>query len=469
MNRNRTRSLAAVGRPAALVAALASLALCAFAAPASAATDALDPRDAPYASDSLIVAFEPGGNTRSTRSQLRELGAAVTNKTSERTALVRLRDGQSVNAVARRLLRRGDVSYVRPNYQARASDAFVPNDPGKGIAGGWQDLQWNFAGDWGVNAIPAWGLLRDVGREGGAGAIVAVVDTGVAYENIGRYRRSPDLAGVNVVSPYDFVGGDRHANDANGHGTHVASTIFEQTNNAVGVTGLAYGASLMPLRALDSAGLGDEYTMSRAIRYAAKRGADVINLSLEFDLSLRRRDLPLILSAIRYARKKGALVVGASGNQGASRVAYPARSTDAIAVGATTRRGCLAEYSDWGSGLDLVAPGGGNDYGYLDLREGSTDGANCSFRGVGTPVYQMTFTSSLRSFGLPGGYVGTSMATPHVSAVAALVIASGVLGADPTPEAVAQQLTQTARDVGAPGKDSRYGNGLVNAGAAVTP
>jgi serine protease len=424
-------------------------------------------RQAPYADDSLIVAFEPGANTRDARSGLDELGAAATRRTSERTALVKLKPGQTVKQVARRLARRSDVSFVKPNYLARVSDAFVPDDPGKG--GGWQELQWNFEGPFGVNALSAWGRMRDLGREGGSGAVVAVVDTGVAYQNVGRYRVSPDLAGVKIVSPYDFVDNDRRANDQNGHGTHVASTIVEQTNNGVGVAGLAYGASLMPLRALDGAGFGDEYTMARAIRYAAKRGADVINLSLEFDLSLRRRDLPLILGAIRYARSKGALVVGAAGNQGAARVAYPAKSSDALAVGATTRRGCLAEYSDWGSGLDLVAPGGGNDYLAWDTRDGSTDPLNCNLRGIGSPVYQMTFTSGLRSFGLPGGYVGTSMATPHVSAAAALVIASGVVGEDPTPQDVAIQLTQTARDLGMPGKDRRYGNGLVDAGAAVAP
>ncbi len=468
MNPNLNRTVAAIGRPALIAVALGALLLAVLAAPAM-ATGGFEPRDAPYSADSLIVAFEPGANTRESRSELGAAGAAGTRKATERTALVQLKNGESVKSVARRLLRRGDVSFVRPNYTAHVSDAFVPNDPGKGAAGAWQDLQWNFSGPWGVNALAAWGRLRDVGREGGAGAVVAVVDTGVAYESIGRYRRSPDLAGVSIVAPYDFVDNDRHANDANGHGTHVASTIVEATNNGIGVTGLAYGASLMPLRALDRAGFGDEYAMARAIRYAAKRGADVINLSLEFDLSLRKRDLPLILGAIRYARKKGAVVVGAAGNQGAARVAYPAKSSDALAVGATTRRGCLAEYSDWGGGLDIVAPGGGNDYGYLDVRDGSTDLANCSFRGIGSPIYQMTVNGGLRRFSLPGGYVGTSMATPHVAAAAALVIASGILGDDPSPDDVAERLADTTRDLGAPGKDSRYGHGLLDAAAAVTP
>lgn len=452
-----------------LAAAAVPIFVCCFAVSGASADGRFIERDAPQRDDSLIVAFEPGANTAEARDELGALGVTAATRTSKRTALLRLRRGQTVKGVAARLVQRDDVSFVKPNYLARISDTFIPNDPGKGAAGEWSQVQWNFAGPWGVNALAAWSRLRDVGREGGAGAVVAIVDTGVAYETIGRYRRSPDINQSSIVKPYDFVNNDRHANDPNGHGTHVASTVIEATNNAIGVTGLAYGASLMPLRALDRAGFGDEFTMSRAIRYAARNGADVINLSLEFDLSLRKRDIPLILGAIRFARERGALVVGAAGNQGFSRVAYPAKSGDALAVGATTRRGCLAEYSDWGSGLDLVAPGGGSDYGFLDARAGSTDLQNCRFRGVDSPIYQMTFARNLRRFKLAGGFVGTSMAAPHVAATAALVIASGVIGENPTPDDIAIQLTGTARDLGVPGKDRRYGYGLVDAGAAVTP
>jgi serine protease len=295
-----------------------------------------------------------------------------------------------------------------------------------------------------------------------------VIDTGVAYETIGPYVQSPDLAGVKITDPYDFVDNDRHANDRNGHGTHVASTIVEQTNNGIGVTGIAYGATLMPLRALNSAGLGDEATVARAIRYAADHGANVANLSVEFDVRLNARDLPTIVSAMRYARKKGTLVVAAAGNQAAREVSYPARSPYALAVGATTIHGCIADYSDVGSGLDIVAPGGGADSGIIDARKGSTDRDNCSFSGDPAPIYQMTFGHNLRRFGLPGGYEGTSMATPHVTATAALIVASGILGPDPTPAALTERLEATAKDLGFPGFDTRYGYGLVDAGNAVT-
>ncbi|MGB3952243.1 MAG: S8 family serine peptidase [Solirubrobacterales bacterium] len=424
---------------------------------------------AAYDQDSLIVVFDRGVPATTGRAAVAAAGVGSVKAGGPRSVVVEPRAGESLKHAAGRIAKSPGVDYVKPNYTVRVSDAFVPNDPGKGVPGDWSKIQWNLVGDYGVNALPAWGRLRDLGLDGGRGAVVAVIDTGVAYESVGRYRRSPDLANASISGAYDFIDRDRHANDRNGHGTHVASTIVQDTNNGIGVAGLAYGATLMPIRALDGAGLGDEMTVARAIRYAARKRADIINLSVEFDVRLSSRDLPTIVSAMRYARQKGSLVVAAAGNQAARRVAYPARSPYALAVGATTIHGCLADYSDVGSGLDLVAPGGGADSGVVDLRRGSTDRENCGFNGQPSPIYQITFGRSLRRFGLPGGYQGTSMATPHVSGTAALIIASGIIGPDPTPAALTEHMAATARDLGFPGFDTRYGWGLVDAGRAVTP
>jgi len=378
------------------------------------------------------------------------------------TEVVSAAPGESVRQAAERLRAKPGVLSATKNVIARIS--LIPNDPGKlGTATGWQQVQWNFAGPFGVNAPLAWDHLIAVGRPGGAGVTVAVLDTGVAYADRGRFVRSPDLRGNRFVPGRDFVDRDKYPHDLNGHGTHVASTIAESVNNAVGVTGLAYGAQIMPVRVLDRNGEGDSVSIASGIRWAAKHGADVLNLSFEFGDTVRARQIPNILDALRFANKKGVLVVGAAGNEAARAVAYPARAQDVVSVGATTEHGCVAEYSNTGPQLDLVAPGGGPD---ADV----TDDANCRpLDDPGRDIYQITFTRNVRTFGLPGRYMGTSMAAPHVSATAALVIASGVAGPDPTPRQVKDRLIATARDLGLAGPDNRYGAGLLDAAAATDP
>lgn len=453
--------------------AVAALLITATGARAEGTVRGFDDPPSTYSKSSVVVGFDADTSADAGAASIASADAGRVSSGGPRSAVVHVRAGESLVAAARKLAARPGVSFVKPNYLARisataGSDSWIPNDPGKGTTpGGWQSLQWNFTGKYGVNALAAWRKMRALHRSGGRGAIVAVIDTGVAWENHGRYRVSPDLKGVKIKSPFDFLDRDKHPDDRNGHGTHVASTIFERVDNGVAVTGLAYGATLIPVRALNSRGLGDEATVAKAIRYAADRKADVINLSVEFDVRLSASDLPTIISAMKYAKKKGSLVVAASGNQQAGAVAYPARSGYALSVGASTVNGCLAYYSDYGRGLDLVAPGGGLDTFDRDLSPGSTDAKNCSAQNAGLPIYQLTFTNSVRKFWLPDIYQGTSMASPHVSATAALVVASGILGPNPTPAAIQAHLEATATDLGAPGKDEHYGAGLVNAAAAV--
>lgn len=311
----------------------------------------------------------------------------------------------------------------------------------------------------------AWTNMLAIHRAGGRGAIVAVLDTGVAYRNWHRFRKSPDFVWTHFIDPYDFVAGNRYPLDREGHGTFVTGTIAESTNNGFGLTGLAYGASIKPIRVLDQSGWGDAATIAKGIRYAAIHGAQVINLSLEFSPTVTAADIPDIMSAIRFAHQRGVVVVGASGNESSRQIACPPRAPAVISVGATTEDRCLAYYSNDGRRLDLVAPGGGTD--------ATLPGdPNCHPDRLQLPdIYQMTFVNpfSPRRFGYPRGWYGTSMAAPHVSAVAALVIASGVIGRHPSPDQVLARLEVTAQPLGGSKPNRIYGYGLVDAGAATSP
>lgn len=390
---------------------------------------------------------------------------AIGAEPAPQTQVLQLPQGEGVWSAIASLRVRPGVAFAVPNYIAHEAGTWIPDDRGlTHYAGGWEQLQWNFLAPEGVNAPEAWSNLIADKRPGGRGVRVAIVDTGVAYRDWHQFLKSPDFAGTRFVDPYDFVADNRYPLDRNGHGTFVAGTVAEATNNVLGLTGLAYGASIMPVRVLGANGSGDAATISRGIRYAASHGAQVINLSLEFDPGVTSADIPDIVSAIGYAHRRGVVVVAASGNEGAGELAYPARVPDVISVGATTRDGCLANYSNGGPGLDLVAPGGG--------RDADVPGEPQCHPGRPLPsIYQMTFVNPFnpRRFGFPGGWYGTSMSAPHVAATAALVIASRVLGRRPTPAAILLRLEQTARPIGGSTPNESYGYGLLNAGAATAP
>lgn len=415
-----------------------------------------------YVPGTVIVGYAPSaGGASAQQAVAASVGATVGGAPAPSTRILHVAPGR-VRATIAELRRTPGVAFAAPDPIAHAADtAPLPDDPGiRGFPGGLAALQWNFYGAWGVDALEAW--FNVAGRApGGRGVRIAVLDTGVAYRDLGRFRRSPDFAGTRFVAPWDFVDGTPFPVDRNGHGTHVAGTIAEATNNGVGVSGLAWGATIMPVRVLDAHGYGDATTIAKGIRYAVRHGAKVINMSLEFSTSVRGSEIPDITAALRYANKRGVVVVGSSGNEGEARIAYPARTSNVISVGATTDDGCLADFSNDGVGLDLVAPGGGDD---ADL----VNDPNCHQGHRGADIYQMTYTDSVGRFGLPSGYDGTSMAAPHVSATAALVIASRVLGPAPTPAQVECRLKATAKRLGIPGPNRVYGYGLVDAGAATS-
>ena len=339
-----------------------------------------------------------------------------------------------------------NVVYAEPNYKVEAF--MVPDDS-------YYSYQWNFDNDefGGINMEKAWDISQ------GQGVTVAVVDTGIAYEDFCDgsdwwttcYKKAPDLADTCFVEGYDFVNNDTHPNDDSspGHGTHIAGTIAQSTNNSYGVAGVAHKACLMPIKILNSRGGGTYADMAEGIYFAADHGAQVINIS-----SGGSSDSSTLKNAVSYAYNHGVTIVAGAGNSSSATKAYPAGYDDyVIAVGATQYDQELAYYSNYGSHIDLVAPGGNsrldqNSDGYGDtiLQQSQT----ISYSGsVSFKYYFMQ---------------GTSMAAPHVSGVAALVLSNGNAS---TPDQVKNVLQTTAEDLGAAGKDNTYGWGLIDAFAAL--
>ena len=418
-------------------------------------------------------------------------GEVIVGLESGKSKLVELPASVGVGEGAAELRQQPGVAYAVPNYLAHTSA--VPNDRGLfSAAGDWRKTQWNFLpcgslcgqsaaplafeARGGINALDAWSTLKKRGAAQGLGARVAVLDTGIAFTNRKpTFVRSPDFAPGQFVAGRDFVDGGKRKNltkgkglplDRDGHGTHVAGTIAERTGNKFGLTGLAPRAKLIPVRVLDADGFGTARNIASGIRYAAKVGADVINMSFEFATGVDScNKIKSVCEAIKFAKKRGAVVVAAAGNSNGAPVAFPAGAPNVIGVGRSTKDACIANESRTGAGLDLVAPGGG-----LPLLP--TCGTDDPLFNRGETIFQLTFDGAgFKTFGYPGDYQGTSMAAAHVSGVAAMTIASKVLGKQPSPALVECQLEATARngagELGQPYDAILFGAGLIDAAAAV--
>ena len=317
------------------------------------------------------------------------------------------------------------VQFAEPNYRARAF--FLPDDP-------YLPHQWSF-GKNALNLEQVWELAT------GKGAVVAVVDTGVAYENFRNFKQAPDLQETRFVPGYNFVANTSHANDDQGHGTHVAGTIAQSTDNGIGAAGIAYNSAIMPVKVLDRDGSGTYSDIADGIVFAAQKGAKIINLSLGGPYPSET-----LRQALAYAKNKGVLIVAASGNDGGSTVSYPAAYDDyVLAIGATRFDKNVTAYSNRGASLDLVAPGGDTKV--------DQDG-----NGYGDGILQQTFSAGKPSAFGYYFFQGTSMATPHAAAAAALLVEKGITD----PEKIRQILQSTALDLGPPGWDQTSGWGFLN-------
>jgi serine protease len=440
----------------------------------------------PFVAGEAITRFQPAAVRRDgLRAQLRALGSMGDRpaESEPRNALVDLAglkrsaayrklagvtqahflgDFQIVDPVLREKLetlysikamkRDPDVADAGPNYIRRAQ--FVPNDP-------LYRFQWHYPQS---NLPQAWDLTT------GTDAIVAVIDTGVVLSH-------PDLQGQ-LVAGYDFISNPSNAGDGDGidanpddpgdgtdpgggssfHGTHIAGTVAAATNNSVGVAGVAFGAKVMPLRALGRFG-GTDYDIEQAVRYAAglpndsgtvpPRRADVINLSVGgpgFSTATQ--------AVYDQARAAGVVIVAAVGNEGSSTPFYPAAFPSVLGVGAVDIDKARAPYSNFGTAVGVVAPGGNT------ARD---------VNGDGKPDGVLSTAASDSGGALVNDYAiwqGTSMATPHVAGVLALMKS---VAPKLTPQDIERLLANGAltEDLGTPGRDDQFGDGLINAYKAV--
>jgi serine protease len=439
-----------------------------------------DASGATYLKGSLIVRFRPGTLSATQRTLLAQVDASPGPALSYADFdIVTLAGDNDPEDVARRLSQQPDVEYAQARYRARPM--FVPNDT-------LYSRQWNFPQ---IDLERAW----DINKGGASSVTVAVVDTGIAYRSgtlrytgiawrredgavfpaLGQvdvpFAAAPDLgASDRFVSPRDFIWDDNLPVDLAGHGTHVAGTIGQLSNNGLGVAGMAFNVKLMPVKVIDtewdfifnSPFIGTDDTVARGIRYAADNGAKVINLSLG-----RNGDpAPVIRSAVEYAVSHGAFVVTAGGNDALDgnpieRYAEFAPQIDGmVAVSAIGPDRVRAPYSTTGSYIELAAPGG-------DFARGATGG-----------ILQQTidldltelFDGPVSRYTAPRfdafGYFyfeGSSMATAHVSGLAALLVSQGITD----PKAIEAILKSSATDLGTAGRDDQYGYGLINARAAL--
>ncbi|MGI6127280.1 MAG: S8 family peptidase [Planifilum sp.] len=323
------------------------------------------PADKPaYAPDQVIVKFKEGTSARTMKATHQEEQAKLLSRNETLGFDVVKVEDKSVEQAVQEYEKNPDVEYAEPNYIYTIQ--WTPNDPD------FSSRQW---GPQKVQAPEAWDVTR-----GSSSTRIAIVDTGVQYDH-------PDLAGK-VVRGYDFVDDDSDPYDGNGHGTHCAGIAAAVTDNGRGIAGMAPNATIYAVRVLDDNGSGTLDDVANGIIHAADNGADVISLSLGAPVGATT-----LRNAVDYAWNSGSVVVAAAGNSGTSLPSYPAYYDNAIAVAATDSNDNKASFSNYGSWVDVAAPG--------------------------VDIYSTYTGSSYRSLS------GTSMATPHVAGLAGLLDAQG--------------------------------------------
>lgn len=349
--------------------------------------------------------FKPkNGQTAALDALLRSRGAETVGSIPQLDVHILRVPAVAADLLLNALKNHNDVEYAEPDFVAKAIG--TSNDPY--FTNG---SQWHLPK---IQAPTAWDTTT-----GSAAITVAVIDTGVAASH-------PDLAGK-ILSGYDFVANDSDPTDENGHGTAVSGTISPNTNNGTGVAGVSWATPILPVRVLDASGSGTYSAISNGITYAADRGARILNLSLGGTSSSTT-----LQSAVNYAWNKGCVVIAAAGNNGNSTPCYPAACTNVVAVSATDSNDVRPSWSNFGSYVDLAAPG---------------------------VSITTTYTSN--------SYVsisGTSFSSPITAGVAALMAS---VNPALTNANLVSLLVSSTDDIGTAGYDVYYGSGRVNASRAV--
>jgi serine protease len=438
------------------------------------------PRDGSlsYVAGRVIVKFRQpaaGANPASRLEALRDTGATRIERPAWTDfEVLTLPDGTDAEAAAEALGRRPGVQYAQADY--RVHPYFRPNDP-------LYARQWN---------LPMIGLegAWDINKGGAQTVTVAVLDTGVAYKDalfeytagawvgplgfypgLGRitvpYATAPDLGGGSrIVAPRDFIWNGTDPVDTDGHGTHVAGTIGQLTDNGLGAAGVAFNVRIMPVKCItgnwddifNSPNVGTDSVVAQAIRYAADNGAKVINLSLGRNGG---PPAPVVGDAMRYAVSRGVFIAVAAGNDyedgnPVERIAEQAAPINgAMVVAAVGPDGNRAFYSGVQSYVEIAAPGGNSRLPDGGVIQQTYDRATSEQYLLPPSLYgpPRFDVFAFRSF------QGTSMATPHVAGLAALLISQGVT----SPAAVEAAIKRFATDRGPAGRDDEYGAGLVDA------
>jgi len=438
-----------------------------------------------------VAAREPRALFRRAQPGRARAAASRDARRPELAAIYRLRLAEGIDPAqaAAALAGDPDVEWAQPDLLLQPD--FVPDDPFFLSSGSWGQPYADLWGLYAVRAPEAWAYTR------GEGAVIAIVDSGLddahpdAADNVwvnpgedldgdGRAtdadRNGIDDDGNGFVD--DLIGFDFHNSlDANGdgdyldpgdvsdadpfddggHGTHVAGTAAAVGGNGIGVLGVAPRAKLMALKGFPATGSATSSALARAVVYAADNGADVVNAS--WSCGERCPVNPLIDEAVLYAHALGTVFVDSAGNSGDDVVFYsPEKRRETIVVAATNEDDSHADFSSVGFLVDVAAPGAGR------ARPGDpfASRAILSMLSSGAPE---GFSARLRVGDAWLRLSGTSMATPHVAGVVALVRS---LHPDATPEEIRALLRATARDVGTPGHDRLFGAGIVDALAAVT-